>query len=227
MQERLAHEPFRLLIAVIFLNKTRGTVALPVFYELIESYPTVQALADAKHEDVVGILQHLGLQNARAKKLVGLAKTWLDSPPAMGKRYRRLHYPCHGDGSDVKVNECLADESEDSRVGWEVAHLPGIGVYGLDSWRIFCRDRLKGLRDVKEEDGEWTKVLPLDKELRAYLRWRWLKSGWNWDPISGKRERAADEQLETFEKGGVMVEGDEQYIPKTCCEIEATMTGNI
>ena len=139
---------------------------------------------------------------------MGLAKTWLLKPPTKGKRYRCLHYPCRGNGTDVKADECLPDESEDSRVGWEVAHLPGIGVYGLDSWRIFCRDALRGLEDRKKEEGEWTRVLPLDKELRAYLRWRWLRLGWIWDPITGKREEAGDEKLREVGQGGITVEGD-------------------
>ncbi|KAN0064222.1 hypothetical protein ACQY0O_003389 [Thecaphora frezii] len=37
------------------------------------------------------------------------------------------------------------------------------------------------------EDGvaEWKKVLPLDKELRAYLIWRWAKEGFEWHPERG------------------------------------------
>lgn len=54
---------------------------------------------------------------------------------------------------------------------------------------------------------EWTRVLPLDKELRAYLRWRWLRLGFDWDPVSGER-RGVDEGLrERVWDGGVVVEG--------------------
>lgn len=221
MQERLAHDPFRLLIAVLFLNKTRGAVAMPVFYTLMDCYPTPSDLANANLEDVVEIIQHLGLQNQRAKKCIALAKTWLDAPPEKGKRYRVLHYPNLGDGKDIpKIEGPIADETEDSRVAWEVGHMPGIGAYAIDSWRIFCRDQLRGVESTldsypltdeiggEELRGEWMTVLPNDKELRAYLRWRWLRCGWEWDPLTGERKRASRDVMVKAEQGGVLLEGD-------------------
>ncbi|MCJ1469124.1 hypothetical protein MMC07_007757 [Pseudocyphellaria aurata] len=223
VQEKLCHDPFQLLIAVIFLNKTRGSVAMPVFYDLISRLPTPADLAAAKHEDIVYVFQHLGLQNTRATKCIKLAKTWLESPPVKGKRYRRLHYPNKDDGKDINVNEGPISD-EDERVAWEVGHLAGIGSYAIDSWRIFCRDELRGLptglpnRDEMERDPavrevelskEWTRVLPSDKELRAYLKWRWLRLGFDWDPLSGER-RVADERIisKAF-AGGIICEGNE------------------
>lgn len=217
VQERLSHDPFRLLIAVIFLNKTRGSVALPVFYELMERYPTPADLAAANQEDVVQIFQHLGLQNQRAKKCINLAKAWLERPPEKGKRYRVIHYPKRDDGKDVRPDEILGEEDE--RVAWEIGQLPGIGVYAIDSWRIFCRDELRGLPtglpkeltpEAKEEDlqKEWTRVLAGDKELRAYLRWRWLRNGWEWDPVTGERRKADEHELAKADKGGIIYEGD-------------------
>ena len=179
---------------------------MPVFYDLIARYPTPEDLAEAVHEDVVAIFQHLGLQNQRAKRVVNMAKAWRDHPPQKGVRYRCLNYPCPGDGKNVKPNECIDDGDE--RVGWEIAHIPGVGAYAFDSWRIFCRDELRGFEEIEELDGEWTRVVPLDKELRAYLRWRWLKNGWVWDPLTGKRREAEENELEKAGKGGVMIEGD-------------------
>ena len=182
-------------------------------------YPTPRDLAEAKLEDVVGFFQHLGLQNQRARKCVALAKAWLSEPPEAGKRYRRLHYPNRGDGKDIPIESGpIADD--DYRVAWEVGHLPGIGAYAIDSWRIFCRDRLRGLPcdlppvDLTEEErdremkGEWARVLPGDKELRAYLRWRWLRMGWVWDPITGDRKLANANDLAKIENGGMVVEGE-------------------
>ena len=182
-------------------------------------YPTPQDLAEAKLEDVVEFFQHLGLQNQRAKKCVALAKAWLSEPPMKGKRWRRLHYPKRNDGKDISLGSGPIDD-DDERVAWEVGHLPGIGAYAIDSWRIFCRDRLRGLpcelprmdrmTDEKKEEemkGEWARVLPKDKELRAYLRWRWLRLGWVWDPLTGKKEPADVEALAKVKNGGVVVEG--------------------
>ena len=218
VQERLSHDPFRLLIAVIFLNKTRGSVALPVFYQLMDRYPTPADLAAAKQEDVVEIIQHLGLQNQRAKKCINLAQAWLERPPEKGKRYRVLHYPRTDDGKDIRPDEIVHEEDE--RVAWEIGQLPGVGVYAIDSWRIFCRDQLRGLptglpnelttETQKEElQKEWTRVLAGDKELRAYLRWRWLRNGWDWDPVTGERREADASELAKADKGGIIYEGDD------------------
>ena len=179
---------------------------MPVFYDLIALYPTPEALAEAIHEDVVVIFQHLGLQNQRAKRVVNMARAWRDHPPQKGKRYRCLNYPRPGDGKDMRANECIEDDDE--RIAWEIAHIPGVGAYAFDSWRIFCRDSLRGLEDVEEMEKEWTKVVPLDKELRAYLRWRWLKHGWVWDPMTGERRKAEQKELDDAGAGGIMVEGD-------------------
>ncbi|KAL8935485.1 MAG: hypothetical protein Q9211_004682 [Gyalolechia sp. 1 TL-2023] len=228
VQESFASNPFHLLIAVIFLNKTRGAVAMPVFYAFITRFPHPASLAAADLDEVVGFFQNLGLQNQRAKKCIALAKAWLVHPPAKGRRWRRLHYPKVGDGKDIKGNgEAIGDETEDTRVAWEVGHLPGIGAYGIDSWRIFCRDQLRGFgtaalpalpadgseesrKEVEDEEmkKEWTRVLPMDKELRAYLRWRWLRLGWEWDPKTGERKRAEEKVVRGAEGGGVICEGD-------------------
>ena len=195
---------------------------MPVFYNLIARYPTPTALAAAKHDEIVSVFQQLGLQNQRALRCVGLAKTWLETPPVKGKRYRRLHYPAKDDGKDIDINEGPIGD-DDGRVAWEVGHLAGIGAYAIDSWRIFCRDELRGLPTGLPDRGElmrdstirklelakeWTRVLPLDKELRAYLRWRWLRIGFEWDPISGERKVADEQILKEAAGGGVIYEGE-------------------
>ncbi|KAL8857724.1 MAG: hypothetical protein Q9178_005759 [Gyalolechia marmorata] len=232
VQESLQSNPFHLLIAVIFLNKTRGAVAMPVFYTFITRFPNPSSLASADLPEVVSFFQNLGLQNQRAKKCIALANAWLEHPPTKAKRWRRLHYPNLGDGKDIKSSEePIADQSEDPRVAWEVGHLPGIGAYGIDSWRIFCRDELRGLgtaalpefpadggdegskKRIEEEEmvREWTRVIPLDKELRAYLRWRWLRLGWDWDPKTCERRKAEEKVMKAAESGGVICEGDQGW----------------
>lgn len=202
IQERLHDDPFQLLIAVVFLNKTKGVHALPVFFALMEQYPTPQDLAAAPMKEIVEAIRHLGLQNQRAKKLKGIAQTWIDNPPDRARRYRTLHYPNHGDGKDIKVGETLS-ENDERQGGLEIAHIPGLSRYAWDSWRIFCRDKLRGLAADYKGTGaasetfepEWKRVLPEDKELRPYLRWMWLKEGWHWDPLTGKKTRMSKEEL--------------------------------
>ncbi|OJD13651.1 hypothetical protein AJ78_05908 [Emergomyces pasteurianus Ep9510] len=217
IQEKLAHNPFRLLIATIFLNRTRGEVAIPVLYSVFEKYPTITALAEAQEEDVVEMIRCLGFQNVRARKCITLAKLWIETPPVKGKRYRKLHYPNKGDGRDIKPRECVEDD--DPRVAWEIAHLPGLGSYAIDSWRIFCRDELRGLAsDWKGAEAsdefvpEWKSVLPKDKELRGYLTWMWLKEGCEWEQETGGRRRASKKLLRAALKGGIAVQTGGSWI---------------
>jgi hypothetical protein len=212
MQERLAHDPFRLLIATIFLNKTPGQRAMPVFYQLMARYPTASDLANADTNDIVSIIYGLGFQNQRARKCVAMAKVWVENPPERGKRYKKLNYPVKGDGKDVDSDAVLDDD--DTRVAWEISHLPGLGPYSHDSWRMFCRDELRGVAESWNGEGartenfepEWKRVLPLDKELRAYLTWMWLKDGFVWNKETGKRAKASDELMATARGGGVVIE---------------------
>ncbi|KAI9847235.1 MAG: hypothetical protein M1838_000971 [Thelocarpon superellum] len=215
VQERLAEDPFRLLVAVTFLNRTRGLQAIPVFYRLMEAYPTPEALASADEQAVAELIRHLGLQNTRARRYVRLAKAWVEDPPIRGRRHRRLNYPTLGAGRAIKPRGVVPDETEDARDGaFEIAHLPTAGPYALDSWRIFCRDRLRGVatgwnsEDAATTDfePEWKRVVPLDKELRAFLRWMWLKEGWEWDPRTGHRARASDELMKHAMDGTIVWE---------------------
>lgn len=186
IQEKVAHDPFKLLVAVTLLNKTKGTVAIPVFHTIIERYPTAADLAHANISDLAAVIQNLGLQNSRTNTLVNLAKTWIKEPPVKGKRYRTLNYPVPGAGRSIRPSEVLDDDDE-RQGAFEIGHLPGCGSYARDSWRIF--------------QPEWTRVVPKDKELRAFLRWSWLREGFAWDPLTGEKEVAAAELRDQAEHG--------------------------
>jgi len=207
IQERLAHNPFRLLIAVTFLIKTRGKDAIPVFFELMARFPTPEALASADREDIIQIIHHLGLQNQRAATYQTYAQIWVKAPPEKGKRYAVPGYPTKESGRKIKKDEILDDEDE--REAWEIGHMTQ-GAYALDSWRIFCRDMLRGVAKGWNGEGagegfqpEWMRVLPEDKELRAYLRWMWLKEGFEWDPCTGEKEVASQEMMKAAMKGNI------------------------
>ncbi|SPJ75330.1 related to 5-methylcytosine G/T mismatch-specific DNA glycosylase [Fusarium torulosum] len=201
IQESVATDLYALLVAAVLWNRTRGSQARPVFLKLISKYPTPHQLADAAFSDLADLIRPIGLYNSRAARFIAFAKTWIDSPPCKTRRYRKLHYPLKGDGLDIGKNEVL-DEAEE-RHGWEVAHLPSLGPYAIDSYRIFHRDMLRGLAKnwngfdaAPDFEPEWKRVVPLDKELRAYLRWMWLKEGWIWDPETGDKVKASNERMD-------------------------------
>jgi len=235
MQERLCHDPYRLLLATIFLNKTPGSRAMPIFYKLMERYPTPDKLACAEQADVTEIIRELGFQNQRARKVIAMAKQWIEASPIKEKRYRKIDYPKKGDGKNIKADETVDDTDE--RVAWEISHLPGLGPYSHDSWRMFCRDELRGLstgyngEDADSTDKneafepEWKRVLPADKELRAWMTWMWMKEGWIWNKETGERTKASEELMELARgKGNVVLEQSEKntLMVKSLAEDQST-----
>ncbi|KAK7757809.1 hypothetical protein SLS62_000187 [Diatrype stigma] len=260
IQEELASDPFRLLIAVTFLIRTHGTAAIPVFRALMDRYPTAEALA--READVGAIadrIGHLGLGRVRAAAVQRYARAWTERPPRAGVRFKvGGGYPgvCEPmmmmmtGGSDVEEGqkgggegEGEREEEEDERfadpeldpnpnpnpnirptdaaTAWEIGHMTQ-GRYALDSWRIFCRDVLLGRAEDWRGKGasptttatgggggggvfqpEWMRVMPEDKELRAYLRWLWMQEGWDWDPKTGEKEVLSPDLLRAVQEGRV------------------------
>ncbi|KAG8822276.1 hypothetical protein FRC19_006290 [Serendipita sp. 401] len=68
-----------------------------------------------------------------------------------------------------------------------------MGRYALDSYRIFCAKTVG--------DTEWRNVMPLDKELRVYLRWKWALVGQIWDCHRGIVGPATEEYLHSLCEG--------------------------
>ena len=54
---------FSLFSATIFLNKTNGKVALPLFWDFLSKWPDAKAVGDAQEEDIATFLQTIGLYN--------------------------------------------------------------------------------------------------------------------------------------------------------------------
>jgi hypothetical protein len=48
------------------------------------------------------------------------------------------------------------------------------------------------------------RVRPDDKELRAYLRWMWMKEGWEWNPDTGERTVLCEELRNAVNEGRVV-----------------------
>jgi len=187
IQERICCDLYALVVQAILWNKTRGVVACPVLWNILCSYPTPSALASARLADVEEIIRKLGLQQVRARRLVDMAITWVNLPPTQERRYGRRHYPAKSSNLAVKDGELLGPE--DVREGWEIAHVPGVGEYALDSFRIFGRDRLRGIASSPDVEPEWKRLVPKDKELGPYVKWKWAQEGWDYDVATGTRRK--------------------------------------
>ncbi|XP_008853172.2 methyl-CpG-binding domain protein 4 [Nannospalax galili] len=77
VQETLFHDPWKLLIATIFLNRTSGKMAIPVLWEFLEKYPSAEIARTADWRDVSELLKPLGLYDLRAKTIIKFSDEYL------------------------------------------------------------------------------------------------------------------------------------------------------
>ncbi|KAM6387468.1 methyl-CpG-binding domain protein 4 [Pluvialis apricaria] len=91
VQETLFHDPWKLLIATIFLNKTSGKMAIPVLWEFFKKYPSPEITRTADWKEMSELLKPLGLYELRAKTIIKFSDEYLS---------KRWKYPIelHGIG---------------------------------------------------------------------------------------------------------------------------------
>ncbi|KAI7797517.1 methyl-CpG-binding domain protein 4 [Triplophysa rosa] len=79
VQETLFHDPWKLLVATIFLNKTSGKMAIPTLWQFFERYPNAEVTRVSDWRPLADLLQPLGLSNLRAKALVRFSDEYLNT----------------------------------------------------------------------------------------------------------------------------------------------------
>uniref|UniRef100_A0A8D0HIP5 Methyl-CpG-binding domain protein 4 n=1 Tax=Sphenodon punctatus TaxID=8508 RepID=A0A8D0HIP5_SPHPU len=77
VQETLFHDPWKLLIATIFLNKTSGKMAIPVLWEFLEKYPSPEVTRTSDWKEMSDLLKPLGLYELRAKTIIRFSDEYL------------------------------------------------------------------------------------------------------------------------------------------------------
>ncbi|XP_040448997.1 methyl-CpG-binding domain protein 4 isoform X1 [Falco naumanni] len=77
VQETLFHDPWKLLIATIFLNKTSGKMAIPVLWEFLKKYPSPEITRAADWKEMSHLLKPLGLYELRAKTIIKFSDEYL------------------------------------------------------------------------------------------------------------------------------------------------------
>ncbi|XP_055366456.1 methyl-CpG-binding domain protein 4 isoform X2 [Betta splendens] len=70
VQETLFHDPWKLLVATVFLNKTSGKMAIPVLWQFFERYPSAEVTREADWKPMSELMKPLGLYELRAKTLI-------------------------------------------------------------------------------------------------------------------------------------------------------------
>lgn len=76
IQLKYRRSPWRVLVACVLLNRTRGTVAKPVIEEIFRRWPTAKALSGADSDELTELIRPLGLQHQRALSLIYLSRAY-------------------------------------------------------------------------------------------------------------------------------------------------------
>ncbi|XP_054901997.1 methyl-CpG-binding domain protein 4 isoform X2 [Poeciliopsis prolifica] len=78
IQETLFHDPWKLLVATIFLNKTSGKMAIPVLWVFFEHYPSAEVTREADWKPMSELMKPLGLYELRAKTIIRFSDEFLN-----------------------------------------------------------------------------------------------------------------------------------------------------
>ncbi|KAJ7391606.1 Methyl-CpG-binding domain protein 4 [Desmophyllum pertusum] len=113
IQENLFHDPWKLLIATIFLNRTSGRKAIPVMWDFFKRYPNPEITRMADWKPIAELIQPLGLHEKRAKIIIRfsdefLTKDWTYPKELYGiGKYGDDSYRifCLGDWKNVTPND--------------------------------------------------------------------------------------------------------------------------
>ncbi|WP_171052442.1 hypothetical protein [Haloterrigena sp. H1] len=90
---RETSDPYEILVAEILLQKTAAEKVEPIYNEVIETYPTITALAEADQNELAEIIYSLGFQNQRSQALITIGQTLRDTGiPADEAQLRDLPY---------------------------------------------------------------------------------------------------------------------------------------
>jgi len=77
LQEKYYEDPWKVLVICMLLNKTSGTQAKNVLQDLFELCPNAEAATMVEIKEIRKVIQSLGLQNMRSKKIKVLSEEYL------------------------------------------------------------------------------------------------------------------------------------------------------
>ncbi|RSH87403.1 hypothetical protein EHS25_003313 [Saitozyma podzolica] len=162
IQEKVRHDPWRMLVATSLLNKTAGRAAIPIYWELLRRWPNADALSQASVSDLAALLYPLGLFNQRASSLVRFSQQYLQlSWPLVSSDASGLPVtipapiPIFTPSPISRFSPSPKTEPLPEDLDLDVRIFFGAGIYASDSFRIYS-DLLPG-RGGPEKEGKWVK----------------------------------------------------------------------
>lgn len=171
IQEIVQDDPWKIVVATTLLNKTTGRAAVPVFWKLIERWPTPIALAQAAAPTLTELIRPLGTQTVRTSRLIRLSNTYVmhppNLPPQTGLTNAEKPFPPSPPSPPrtFSPTHIQAKDYTKAQKSSPIAHLPFTGPYAIDSFRIFCSSLPGGgaPRGVEEQLKRIAQLSQLDQ----------------------------------------------------------------
>lgn len=243
--ERLTDNPFSILTGPTITELTAGIPNLSrhqLREELMRRWPTAHKLATASTEDIMALLDPMGLgleqEEQLREALLKLAKEYVKMPPTKDRRFGCENYPLGAVHNviDDEVFEAedkdIANEVHARDASWEIGHITKRHV-AIDAWRIFCRDVLLGRAEDWKGTGaapgfepEWKRVSPEDPALRCFVVWLWMKEGVFWDPLTGVKQPLAELTRNAINMGRVHFNAQGQFFCRTSAGVSEPIDGS-
>lgn len=126
IQETLAqmdHPDWRIFVACSLMNMTTGLTMRPYMWKLFDTWPTPQALAAARVDELRELIRPLGFYNQRAPRLIKMSQQyirdeWVTPMDLMGcGRYAMNSWRIFCAGEDVHIDD-LKDKELRRYVHW-------------------------------------------------------------------------------------------------------------
>ena len=88
LQEELSGNAWKIFVCCIFCNLTKRRSSEPYFWEVLKRWPTPKLLSEACEEELVNLIQSLGLSRRRSKALKRMSyefihKDWKGNPTCL------------------------------------------------------------------------------------------------------------------------------------------------
>ena len=134
-EEVIFRDPWKLFLACILLNRTTAVQVRRVVYELLNTYPTPEAILQASENDLERLIQPLGMYRKRAVCILRVSRDYLSTREHIWRKDPTVLFGVGMYASDAFKIFCLGDwqsvtpEDKDLRRYVEfLSRTEGVGV---------------------------------------------------------------------------------------------------
>ena len=80
IQEKYAHDPFKMLVGCIMLNQTNNKQVWEVVENFFNRFPSAESISEDSFSEIREITRTLGFYNRRSNQIIKFSNDWLNKP---------------------------------------------------------------------------------------------------------------------------------------------------